>query len=551
MSATDGPARNGPEDQEPLDELLGTVFDLADQIASKIPPGEVEARLRRTIQGATRPGDRTVKAAGTGREALAHRSVAVAPGMVLAGRFHPVRLLGQGAMGEVWQARDERLLRDVAVKVIYSTPSDPEALERFRLEVAAAARLQHPGIVQVHDAGWDGSQRYIVMELLAGNDLASVMQANPRGLPAGRAVDLGIQVAEALSAAHAAGIVHRDLKPSNLFVQEPPGSLKICDFGIARDFRTGAAVTKRGQTVGTTAYTAPELWQGVQASESSDLYSLGCVLYEMVTGHAPYEEEEALDPLYARHEIARDTIEFSRPVRTGNEDVPPALGALVLDLLAKTPAGRPSSAIEVARRLREVASSGGRQPRSLPRVPDVIQPREFDQLSLRDAATVIIRRKPEDAAVMLLRESPVRAARILDRCPHNDAARLIALISETHPQRAKQVLENTTAAKAGAILSAMDQHAAATILASMRPVDAADRLRQADTPKAGMVLASMTALKAAQIVEALDVNAAVGILVRMRPEACAGVLKALPEDRATLLLSRFTSASFRRSVQDA
>src|ERR1700722_13907461 len=101
LRAADGPARNGPEDQEPLEELLGTVFDLADRIASKIPAGEVEARLRRTIQGATRPGDRTVEGAGTGREALARRSVAVAPGMVLAGRIRPVRLLGQGAMGEV------------------------------------------------------------------------------------------------------------------------------------------------------------------------------------------------------------------------------------------------------------------------------------------------------------------------------------------------------------------------------------------------------------------------------------------------------------------
>lgn len=180
---------------------------------------------------------------------------------ILAGRYRLIKPLGHGAMGEVWRARDDKLRRDVAVKLMLSGQSDRAMFTRFEREAFMAARLRHPGIVQVHDAGWHGDQMFIVMELLEGNDLNKVMRENARGLPVARAVDLAIQVADALSGVHAAGIVHRDIKPLNLFVQDGD-ALKILDFGIARDFRDWATITLTGQALGTPAYMAPELWAG-------------------------------------------------------------------------------------------------------------------------------------------------------------------------------------------------------------------------------------------------------------------------------------------------
>ena len=170
---------------------------------------------------------------------------------------------------------------------------DPELAGRFRREARIAARLQHPGITVVHDVGSDNGQLFIVMELLHGRDLAAMLAETPAGLPVDAAVSLAIQAAEALQAAHAGHVVHRDLKPANLFVLDS-GRLKICDFGIAWAVDSTTHLTATGQAIGTPAYMSPEQCQGQQVDERSDLYSLGCVLYELLTGQPPFTEGQPL-----------------------------------------------------------------------------------------------------------------------------------------------------------------------------------------------------------------------------------------------------------------
>jgi serine/threonine protein kinase len=217
-------------------------------------------------------------------------------GDVLADRFRLQELLGQGAMARVWRALDLTLKRDVAVKVLKDEDPDSTALERFLREAALPAGVQHPGIIVVYDAGHHEGRLFIVSELLRGEDLGKRLSQRSTGLPIDQAIDFGIQLADALAAAHGNGIVHRDLKPSNLFVQ-PGGRLKICDFGLARDVRVRAdtpKLTKTGNIMGTPAYMSPEQWATKDASPSMDLYAVGCILCEMLTGHTPFSGQNLI-----------------------------------------------------------------------------------------------------------------------------------------------------------------------------------------------------------------------------------------------------------------
>jgi hypothetical protein len=238
-------------------------------------------------------------------------------------------------MGEVWRGVDEYLDRPVAVKILREHLADPELAGRFRREARIAARLQHPGITVVHDVGFDNGQPFIIMELLHGRDLAAILEETPDGLPIDAVVSLTIQAAEALGAAHAGHVVHRDLKPANLFVLDD-GQLKICDFGIARAIDSTAHLTATGQVIGTPAYMSPEQWRGEEVDERSDLYSLGCVLYALLTGQPPFAEGQPHAIMYQHLSSAPASPRTIRP------DVPPELDHLVLELLTKDPAGRPT-----------------------------------------------------------------------------------------------------------------------------------------------------------------------------------------------------------------
>jgi eukaryotic-like serine/threonine-protein kinase len=269
----------------------------------------------------------------------------VESGTVLAGRYRLDRRLGHGGMGEVWSGRDLRLGRDVAVKALHDADPGEAEVRRFIREATVAAGLQHPGITVIFDAGAHDGRLFLVTELLSGKDLGKVLALHPGGLPLDQVLDFGIQLADALSAAHGRGIIHRDLKPTNLFVQadgRPPGGrLKVCDFGLARALASSSKVIRAGEAFGTPAYMAPEQWRNPAASPSTDLYAAGCILYEMVTGRVPFEGP-SLPALMTQH-LTQPPV----PPRAMKPGVPAVLNDLVLSLLSKEAADRPASATEV------------------------------------------------------------------------------------------------------------------------------------------------------------------------------------------------------------
>ncbi|MGW5395426.1 serine/threonine-protein kinase [Streptomyces sp. NPDC003952] len=264
----------------------------------------------------------------------------------LADRYRLEQRLGQGGMGEVWRAQDTALERAVAVKVLLEAATNDELVARFRREATIGARLQHPGITVVHDVGQEDGRLFIVMELLAGEDLRTALLRAPGGMPVAAALDLAAQTAEALAAAHERAVIHRDLKPANLFLL-PGGRLKICDFGIAHSSDATAGWTVTGRIFGSPPYMAPEQWRGERVDARCDLYALGGVLYALLSGEAPFGEAESPYVLMRRH-IEDPPL----PLRTAGAPVAPEVERLVRQLLAKDPADRPESAAVVAKELR-------------------------------------------------------------------------------------------------------------------------------------------------------------------------------------------------------
>ncbi|AEW93132.1 MULTISPECIES: serine/threonine-protein kinase [Streptomycetaceae] len=269
-------------------------------------------------------------------------------------RYRLIERIGRGGMGEVWRAHDEALGRDVAVKALrpYGVAADPARLdvlrERFRREARVAASLQHHGITVVHDFGEDDGLLYLVMELLHGRNLAQLLEDGERvPLPVPDVLDIAGQVAAALAYTHAHGVVHRDLKPANV-VRLADGAVKICDFGIARlghDAGFTARLTGTGTAMGTPQYMSPEQIAGDAVDHRSDLYSFGCVLYELATGTPPFDVGDAWAVLVAHRDTPPEPPRLRRP------ELPEAFDRLVLDLLAKDPAERPRDASVVAKRL--------------------------------------------------------------------------------------------------------------------------------------------------------------------------------------------------------
>ncbi|OIJ63672.1 serine/threonine-protein kinase [Streptomyces mangrovisoli] len=282
----------------------------------------------------------------------------VTPGLLLDDRYELSRLLGRGGMGQVWEGKDLRLKRPVAVKIL--SPAgvlEPRDLALFRREAEIGAMLSHPGITTVFDLGSPsrdgGTPWYLVMERLVGHSLDREVRLHRDGLPWERVVDLGRQVADALAAAHTQGVVHRDIKPANLFLQQS-GVVKICDFGISRLANATSLLTGVVQAAGTLPYMAPEQFATLAVDHRSDLYALGCVLHELLVG-APWVDPRADWPgaMYRHHQVAPPSSAAARP------DIPEALDRLVLDLLAKDPADRPSDASTVTARLRDIARQPG------------------------------------------------------------------------------------------------------------------------------------------------------------------------------------------------
>ncbi len=260
-------------------------------------------------------------------------------GNVLGGRYRLIELLGQGGMATIYRARDNQLERDVAVKLLRPEyERDPDFGTRFRQEARAAGSLNHPSIVSVYDYGQDPAGAFIVMELIDGEDLASVIRRTG-ALPPRRAARLAADVASALAAAHASGIVHRDVKPGNVLVGRD-GRVKVTDFGIARAV-ADAQMTMPGLTLGSVHYFSPEQARGEPTTAASDVYSLGIVLYELLTGRRPWGGDSAAAIAMARLSGA---VPSPAAVRTG---IPPALDAIVRRAMARDPAQRYPTAAEM------------------------------------------------------------------------------------------------------------------------------------------------------------------------------------------------------------
>jgi serine/threonine protein kinase len=259
------------------------------------------------------------------------------------GRYRIEEVLGRGGMASVYLARDGELERQVAVKVLAEHLADtPGFRERFLREARLAAQLSHPNVVQVFDVGEDAGRPFIVMEYVEGATLAEELKQRGKLDPA-EVVDLALQVCGGLEHAHAAGLVHRDIKPQNLLLRAD-GTVKIADFGIARAAET-TRFTQVGSVLGTAAYLSPEQALGEEVTAAADIYSLGCVLYELLTGRTPHVFE-TLPELVVKHRT-----EAIQPLRELRPDVSEQLEAVVMRTLARNPEYRPESAATLAEEL--------------------------------------------------------------------------------------------------------------------------------------------------------------------------------------------------------
>ncbi len=264
---------------------------------------------------------------------------------VFNGRYELHRRIARGGMADVFLARDSLLDRPVAVKVLFPEfATDPTFVQRFRREAQAAANLSHPNIVSVYDWGEEGGTYFIVMEYVEGRSLAQTLKDEGRLHP-DRAADITADVAAALGFAHRNGVIHRDVKPGNVIIS-PTGQVKVADFGIARAVSTQENLTQTGTVMGTATYFSPEQARGESVDPRSDVYSLGVVLYEMLTGRPPFAGDSPVAVAY------KHVQEPARPPRAVNPDIPVGLEAVVLRAMAKDTAERYASAEDLRADLR-------------------------------------------------------------------------------------------------------------------------------------------------------------------------------------------------------
>ncbi len=263
------------------------------------------------------------------------------PGTTYGNRYRLLSRIAVGGMGEVWRASDQVLGRTVAIKLLGAAlAAQPGFAQRFREEARHTAQLGHPNIAQVHDYGEDSGASWLVMELVEGKPLSQILREQG-ALSTKRTVSIVAQAADALQAAHDQGVIHRDVKPANIMVR-PDGVVKLTDFGIARAV-DAAPLTRTGEVMGTAQYISPEQAMGQTVSPTSDLYSLGCVAYEMLTGHRLFDEGSAVATAMAHVHKA--------PAPLPNT-VPSMISAIVMGCLSKDPAQRPQNGKALSAALR-------------------------------------------------------------------------------------------------------------------------------------------------------------------------------------------------------
>ena len=320
----------------------------------------------------------------------------VGPGLTLAGRYRLDGHIAGGGMGDVWRGTDEVLGRTIAVKILLPTlVAEPGFAQRFRDEARTMATINHPGVVNVYDYGADQGVTYLIMEFVEGDALSKTLSRVGRLTPA-RTMSLVAQAADALQAAHDKGIVHRDVKPANLMVR-PNGTLVLTDFGIARS-AAASQLTAVGSVLGTASYISPEQASGAVATPASDVYALGVVAYQCLSGRRPFEGGSPI-------EIALQHVDAVPPPLP--PDIPGPVRALVERCLAKAPAARWPSAAALAAAARlaangQMAPKEGRPVSAAPASPGPT------------GATVLAGRGPAGTQVM-----PPRSAQ---QAPHRQPA---------------------------------------------------------------------------------------------------------------------------------
>jgi eukaryotic-like serine/threonine-protein kinase len=277
--------------------------------------------------------------------------MSVPSGTVFAERYRVIELIGSGGMGEVYRGYDHVLERDVAIKVL--AEQAVEANRRFLAEAQAMARLNHPNIVAVYDVGVDGGASYIIMEYVPGT---TIRELERRTYTIDRAVELIVQVLNALRFAHANEVIHRDIKPGNVIIGRD-GVVKMTDFGLARRMSDVGNLSQSSEIVGTIAYLPPERFMGKTGDRSSDLYSVGVLLYELLTGALPFSEssEDLVSTMIAH------VNEVPRPPRAVNPRVPVELDRIVSRLLESEPKRRFDDAAALIAALEAARASGNAQ----------------------------------------------------------------------------------------------------------------------------------------------------------------------------------------------
>ncbi|MGH7656368.1 MAG: protein kinase domain-containing protein [Gemmatimonadaceae bacterium] len=280
-------------------------------------------------------------AATTGTVANAAQQVGVTPGQRFAQRYEVKEVLGVGGMGMVFKAIDSELGEVIAIKTLKQEllSEDATALERFKSEIRLARRISHRNVVRTHDLGESSGVYFITMEYVDGTTLKELIRRRGR-LPVSATLTVAKQLCRALEVAHEQGVIHRDIKPQNMVV-EPDGTLKVMDFGIARLAKRQSGMTQQGMVVGTPEYMAPEQLMGQDIDVRADIYAAGCVIYECVTGSPPITAENQIS-LVAK--VLEETP--AEPILV-NSDVSEALSALIMRTVAKKPADRPQTALEL------------------------------------------------------------------------------------------------------------------------------------------------------------------------------------------------------------
>lgn len=327
------------------DDALGRLARVFDRVASawQSRAAKLEQRVRNLKQTIRKSKVRP------STETLAFIDDAIlGPGYLLADRYEIVDELGRGGMGVVYRARDRKLDDDIAVKVVRAelVKTDPGLIDRLMMETRLARRITHPNVVRSHDLGeWKG-MHYLTMEFVQGTTVDALIESQGR-LSVASALAIGTQLAEALVVAHEQQIIHRDIKPANLLVDDD-GVLKVTDFGLARPIENYAGYTNHGMVVGTPQYMAPEQIFGNVVDERSDLFAVGTVLYECLTGLPPFDANSPTEI------VARMVEGPAVPVDKLVPDVAPAVSALIAQLLRYEPKDRVQSAGELVERLREV-----------------------------------------------------------------------------------------------------------------------------------------------------------------------------------------------------